>query len=102
MKVIGTTAKGFLLEASDDEIAKLIGYYSAYAVKNKFSKREIVNVGDDIQIAAMYNCFIELVEKVKTMEQIRASLRAVAASMEIVDPLLREIEQITDANPAPH
>ena len=95
MKVIGTTKHGFILEASDNEIANLIGYYSAYTVKSKFGKREVVNVGDDIQIGAMYNCLTELVGKVKTMEQVRASLRAVAASMEIVDPLLREIEEVT-------
>jgi hypothetical protein len=35
------------------------------------------------------------------MEQVRASLRAVAASMEIVDPLLREIEAVVDAHPIP-
>ena len=101
MKVIGTTKRGFLLDASDDEIAKLIGYWSAYTVKSKFAKREVVNVGDEIQIAEMYKSITELVDKVKTMEQIRASLRAVAASMEIVDPLLREIEEIVDAHPRP-
>jgi hypothetical protein len=100
MKVIGTTKRGFLLDASDDEVARLIGYYSSYAVRDKFRKSKVVNVGDEIQISEMYNSLIELVGKVKTMEQIRASLRAVAASMEIVDPLLREIEEITDAHPA--
>ena len=95
MKVIGTTKTGFLLEATDNEVANLIGYYSAYTVKSKFSQREVVNVGDNIQIHAMYNCLKELTGKLATMEQVRASLRAVAASMEIVDPLLREIDEIT-------
>jgi hypothetical protein len=101
MKVIATTKRGFLLDASDDEVAKLIGYYSAYTVKSKFSKSNVVNVGDEIQIAEMYKSLSELVGNVKTMEQVRASLRCVAASMEIVDPLLREIEEIVDAHPAP-
>ena len=101
MKVIGTTKRGFLLDASDDEIANLIGYHSAYTVKSKFLKREVVNVGDEIQIGEMYKSLTELVGKVKTMEQIRASLLAVAASMEIVDPLLREIEEVIDAHPQP-
>jgi hypothetical protein len=101
MKVIATTRTGFLLSASDEEIAKLIGYYSAYAFKSKLGRREVVEVGDEIKVADMYNCLSELMGKIKTMEQIRASLRAVAASMEIVDPLLREIEDIVDAHPRP-
>ena len=101
MKIIGTTKQGFLLEATDNEIANLVGYYSAYTIKSKFNKREVVEVGDQIKVAEMYKSFDELVSKVKTMEQIRASLRAVAASMEIVDPLLREIEEIVDAHPRP-
>jgi hypothetical protein len=101
MKVIATTKTGFLLEASDNEIANLIGYYSAYHVKNRFAKREIVNVGDEIKIADMYNSLCGLVGKIQTMEQVRASLRAVAASMEIVDPLLREIKEVVDAHPQP-
>ena len=101
MKVIGTTTGGFILTASDNEIANLIGYYSGYTVKSKFNKREVVNVGDDIRVHAMYESLSELAGKVKTMEQVRASLRAVAASMEIVDPLLREIEAVVDAHPIP-
>lgn len=102
MKVIATTKTGFLLDATDDEVAKLVGYYNAYSMKSAFRRSNVVNVGDSIQIAAMYTSLTGLVDKLATMEQIRASLRAVAASMEIVDPLLREIKEITDANPAPN
>jgi hypothetical protein len=49
VKVIGKTEGGYILEASNDEVANLIGYYSTY---DKDYKRP--NCGDNIQISSMY------------------------------------------------
>lgn len=54
MKIIGKTNYGFILEASNDEAANLIGYHSQY------QNKRTLEVGQEINIADMYRQLYDL------------------------------------------
>ena len=49
MKIIGKTANGLLVDASEDELARILGYYSSYAVPNKSA----LNPGAEIEVQSL-------------------------------------------------
>lgn len=52
MKIIGRTSDGFILQAEEDEVYKLIGFNSAYRGNEDGTK---IKIGDDLQVAAMFD-----------------------------------------------
>jgi hypothetical protein len=54
MKVIASTESGFLLDATQDEVANLLGLHS------KWSKGATVKPGDVLEISKIYRTFYEI------------------------------------------
>lgn len=94
MKIIGQTKNGFILEASDWELARLVGYYSY----GDLEKRSVtyrhggpVQVGDEIPISKMYESLTGLAQLESKLQQARAILTTVAGGLTMVDPIVREV-----------
>lgn len=83
MKVIGKSKGGYILEASDNEIANLIGYYSQY--DSDYRKPEC---GDTIQISSMYQQLYNLKNNQPKLKDTVKMLRGLADSLEPVCPLI--------------
>lgn len=58
MKIIGKTTEGFILQANEDEVYKLIGFKSAYRANEDGTR---IKIGDDLQVAAMFSQLYGLV-----------------------------------------
>ncbi len=81
MKVIGTAGEGYILSATRDEVANLIGYFSGYDVKQ-------LQVGDNIRIGSMYHQLRNLQNKRAELENIQKTLRMTADLLTAVQPLI--------------
>jgi hypothetical protein len=90
VKIIGKSESGYILEASNDEVANLVGYYSIY---DKDYKRP--NCGDNIQISSMYKQLYNLKNNEPKLKDTVKILRGLADSLEPVCPLIEA--QIKDA-----
>jgi hypothetical protein len=83
MKVIGKSESGYILEASNEEVANLTGYYSTY---DKDYKRP--NCGDNIQINSMYKQLYNLKNNEPKLKDTVKILRGLADSLEPVCPVI--------------
>ncbi len=86
-KIIGTVKNGFILEIGQDELAQLLGYYSPSSYDGKYDKgcaRKDPEIGDAINIAAMYSHLRELTSASTEIRQLAAKLRA---SADLIDTL---------------
>ena len=92
MKIIGESKEGYIIEAHKDEIARLIGYYGEYALREK-GKR--VSVGDEININGMYWQLYNLKNNQPKLKEIVKTLRNLADLLEPVCPVIEA--QIKDA-----
>ncbi|UWG96811.1 hypothetical protein LPY66_18325 [Dehalobacter sp. DCM] len=92
MKIIGQSENSFILEASKDELANLIGYYSKYDQKAK------VNPGDEINISNMYRQLYTLERKQPELRKVIDTLRGIANMLEPVAPVIEGLvkESIKD------
>lgn len=82
MKIIGESREGYIIEASKDEVANLIGYYSKYDDKFKIS------VGDKINISGMYQQLYNLKNNQPRLKEIVKTLRNLADLLEPVCPVI--------------
>jgi hypothetical protein len=89
VKVIGESRDTYILEASKDEIANLIGYYSRYDDKAH------VSVGDKINISSMYKQLYNLKNNEPKLKEVVKTLRGLADLLEPVCPVIEA--QIKDA-----
>lgn len=87
MKIIGKTDNGFILEASKDEVANLLGEYSAYSLKNEVSEK--LKVGASIRIAKMY-------ERITNLDCKNKNVKAAITALNNMLELFRESEPIID------
>ena len=85
MKIIGKTQKGYILDASEDEVANLIGYYGEYSLREQCGK---LNIGDEIQISRMYEQLYKLHDNHKDIERAKECLTQCIENMEEVLPVI--------------
>ncbi len=96
MKVIGKSKDGYIFEASNYEIANLIGYYALYDYKNNLG--EGLKVGDEIQISKMYRQLQQLAEHQREIESVIETLKETAETLTLVPPVLNHItDEIKEA-----
>jgi hypothetical protein len=85
MRIIGKTEEGYILDASTNEIANLIGYYSDYDMRDSNKK---LAVGDIIQISAMYKQLHNLKNNEPKLKETVKMLRGLADSLEPTCPII--------------
>ncbi len=85
MKVIGKTERGFILEASEDEIANLVGEYYWSAVERK------VKIGSTINVKKMYDRIQHLRNAAGSLQEFRNKMRHI---MKLTEPLDRIVENL--------
>ena len=86
MKIIGQTAEGFLLSATEDEVYNLVGYYSRYSDGAKKLKP-----GDEINIGAMFMQLYRLRDYEKQVHELRMKLQNAIDCLTMAEPVAREI-----------
>lgn len=93
MKIIGTTAgRGqYLVSASDDELARVAGH--PYGTQLRESMRRDIQIGDDIEVDAMYDRLKGIRACEKRLIEAQATLRAVA---DLIGPVASYIAQAND------
>jgi len=84
MIIIGKTSDGFVVTATNSEMANLIGYYYDSAE----SKVGSMKTGDVINIHAMYKQLYALSGARKKITEAQKSLREMADSLERVAPVI--------------
>ena len=82
MKIIGNTDDGFIIQATNDETYRLIGYFSQYS-----DGRPTIKVGSEIPVNKMYNQLYHLSYHKKEIMEMQAKLRAAATLLDEVDPI---------------
>lgn len=86
MKIIGYTEKGYLLDATKEEIANLIGFYSTYS--EEFVKK-FLGIGSEINVSGMYKQLYELTGKHDYIERAKDNLKQCIELLDIVNPLIK-------------
>lgn len=85
MKVIGRTEKGYILDATKEEIANLIGFYSEYG---KGFKEKSIGIGSEIKVSGMYKQLYELAGSYEKIERAKENLKRCIELLDIVNPLI--------------
>ena len=85
MKVIGYTEKGYMLDASKEEIANLIGFYSTYG---EDFKKEFIGIGSEINVSGVYKQLYGLAGKYEDIERAKDNLKRCIELLDIVNPLI--------------
>lgn len=83
MKIIGKTPKGYIVEASESDVANLCGYYFAGA--SGYKRPEI---GDTINVDAMYTQLYKSKSYEEDLLKASSSLRAIADSLLPIVPIV--------------
>ncbi len=84
MKVIGTTPKGYMIEATREEIANLVGYSSNW---NTVTKAARINVGDEILIHEMYKQLYQLAKNHGKIGEIAEQLMKMSEQLVLLEPV---------------
>lgn len=87
MKIIGSKKDGFILEASEREVANLVGYYSEYEMRRSGDPKEL-KVGDEVKVHEMYRRLYTLSSRRGEIKTAQKMLRDAASELELVDPIL--------------
>lgn len=77
MKIIGKTGNGYIIDASNDELANLLGYYSHYSFGGG-NERMTPKIGDEVNVAQMFKHLYELGSAQKEIAATAAKLRTAA------------------------
>lgn len=94
MKIIGKTEEGFMLSATEDELAKLLGLSSAYSIEDR---SRVLVPGKKIAVADLYKRLERLGRLPAELTAAQKALRGIADALEIVEPLLVEAASTSDA-----
>lgn len=86
MKIIGVAERGFVLVASEDEVANLLGHY--YSGTREMPK---LKIGDDVVVSKMYTQLRELARAPEKLADAKKNLETVVAALELVDPFLPKV-----------
>lgn len=85
MKIIGNTENGYLIDASREEIANLIGYYDTYG--NEYKNKRI-GIGSEIQVHEMYNQLYHLAYKYVDISKAKENLSKCIELLDLVQPVI--------------
>ena len=85
MKVVGYTEKGYMLDATKEEIANLIGFYSTYG--EEFRNKSI-RIGSEINVSGMYKQLYGLAGKYDDIERAKDNLKRCIELLDIVNPII--------------
>ena len=85
MKVIGYTEKGYMLDATKEEIANLIGFYSTYSEEYRKSS---IGIGSEINVSAMFKQLYDLHWRHDDVEKAKEKLRQCIDLLDEVNPLI--------------
>jgi hypothetical protein len=85
MKIIGKSENGFILEASRDEVANLIGYYFSCSDGCKMP-----SIGDELQVSKMYRQLYDLKNRQPELQKVVGTLRGLADMLEPVCPVIEK------------
>lgn len=85
MKIIGKTKEGYILDASANEIANLIGYYGEYSLRQD---NVSLGIGEEIRISQMYDQLYKLHVKHNEIEAAKIKLEECIKYMNEVQPVI--------------
>lgn len=88
MKIIAHTENGMILQAEKQEVARLIGFHSAYRCEKQLA------IGAEIQVNAMYDQLYKIRNLKHNIKLIEANAAELLESIRIKCPV---IEPIVDA-----
>ena len=91
MKIIAKSKNGYLLEATNDEIANLHGLYSAYAFKQTYGEAPELQIGSDVPIAAMYRRLTAMAAVPGQLVQAKKTLEAAATLLSVAENITRPV-----------
>lgn len=86
MKVIAKTDKGYILEATEREVANYAGYY--YERSHGYRQPRI---GCEIVVSPMYSQLEKLKETEKSLISCQSTLRGLADLLEVQAPLIHAL-----------
>lgn len=93
MKIIGATPDGFIIQADEREVARLIGHYSQHDCRAK------LKVGAEIKVNEMYDQLYKikaLRNTLKAIQEASNNLReCVESKSPVVNPIVDAIEAHT-------
>lgn len=96
MKIIGQTKDGFILEAGENEVARLVGYYGQYDCRGKLV------VGADIQVNAMFDQLYKIKSLKQTVKKLEEGaselLESIRTKNPVLEPVVAAIESTTPKN----
>jgi hypothetical protein len=85
MKVIGKTENGYIIEASRDDVANLVGYNSQYSTGYKS-----LSVGDEILVSKMFRQLYDLEHHQPELQKVVNTLRGMADLLGPVCPVIEK------------
>ena len=85
MKVIGYTEKGYMLDATKEEIANLIGFYGTYV---EGYKKKSIGIGSEINVSGMYKQLYGLAGSYEDIERAKDNLKQCIELLDMVNPLI--------------
>lgn len=103
MKIIGKTENEFILTASKEEIANLIGYYNDYHLPNRRYNHggyEKLMIGDEIKVAAMFRHLHSLQSAGSDIAAVVAKIRTAADLLETLPDPVTEVKVQPDPVPS--
>lgn len=83
MKILGLGGESVIIEASRDELANLVGYFSKYHT-GKYEPK----VGDIFKVSAMYQQLYQLSTKDAALSKMAKALKDLVELLEPLDPLV--------------
>lgn len=90
MKIVATTEKGYLLDASLDEVANLLGYYSQYQCKHETEVGRL-KAGATIDVHGMFQQLYKMAKLRAELSATAEGLERAAATVKLVCPVIEEV-----------
>lgn len=90
MKIIGTTERGFILEADEYEAANLVGFYSPSDC------RAMLKVGAEIKVSEMFQQLYKIKDIRRNVKEIIENAKAltdcITTKMPVIEPVIAAVE----------
>jgi len=91
MKIIGTTKEGFILEATENECANLIGFYYS-----DFEARKQLKFGNEILVNSLFRQLYDLKNRGESLERCANELEAIASLLRLQAPVVTPASTVTE------
>jgi len=82
MKILGKTCDGFILQATESELGKLLGYSYTFDISTELRKP-----GAEIKISEMYDQLYRLAKRKNELKSTAKTLREYADLLTLVKPI---------------